>query len=444
MPEFLPFKGIRYNASKVGDMSRVVAPPYDILSDQDVLELYRRSPYNVIRIDLGKYQESDGSGLTDDWHERAGRLFRSWRTEGVLIDESEPAYYVLRQRYTVPGGPRKELVGLIGCCRLSPFDQGEVLAHEHTFAKPKEDRLRLMRATGANISQIYAFYSDPEQRVRQLLAPLLEEPPAVSVAGDEGQQHDLWVVTDPAVTREIEAVFAGRPLFIADGHHRYETALAYQAEQAAVHGETPGAGWNYVMMFVANLEDGGMTVLPTHRLVLGSAGPLAKEELEAAVGAWYHVDERTMPLSEALACAQDEVTEESGRMGIYWGAGRWAWLSPKERASLHAVIPGDQSRAVKDLTVTALHELVLPRAFALSPGQQAAGGAIEYLRDAAEGVQRVDRGEAAALIYVPAPGPQHILHVAEAGDVMPHKSTYFYPKLLTGLVMNDLTRPMIP
>src|SRR5690606_34923803 len=256
MPEFLPFRGIRYDLSKVGEASRVVAPPYDILSDEEVRELYRRSPYNIIRIDLGKLEE-DGERLQGDWHGRAGERLRQWRARGILVDEPQPAYYVLRQRYTVPGGPRKELVGLIGCCRLSPFDQGEVLAHEHTFAKPKEDRLRLMRATGANISQIYAFYSDPEQRVRQLLAPLLEGPPAVSVAGDEGELHDLWVVTDPAVNREIEEVFAGRPLFIADGHHRYETALAYQAEQAAVHGETPGAGWNYVMMFVANLDEGG-------------------------------------------------------------------------------------------------------------------------------------------------------------------------------------------
>lgn len=441
MPEFLPFKGIRYDLAKVGDASRVVAPPYDILSDQAVLELYRRSPYNVIRVDLGKFQDGDGSGLTDDWHDRAGALFRSWRDQGVLVDESAPAYYVLRQRYEVPGGSVKELVGLIGCCRLSPFDQGEVLAHEHTFSKPKADRLRLMQATEANISQIYAFYSDPEQRVRALVEPVLAGPPAVSVTDDEGQRHDLWVVTDAGINREIQAVFAGRPLFIADGHHRYETALAYQAEQAAVHGEIPHAGWNYVMMFVANLDEGGMTVLPTHRLVKSAARCPGREELEAAVGEWYHVEESRSALSEALSRAQEEVSEESGRLAIYLGDDRWLWLSPKEKSRLVSAIPKDTSAAVNRLTVTALHELILPRAFALSPSEQAAGGAIEYLRDAPEGTAKVDRQEAAALIYVPAPGPQHILEVAKAGDVMPHKSTYFYPKLLTGLVLNDLSRP---
>jgi len=438
MPEFLPFRGIRYDLAKVGEARRVVAPPYDILSDEAVLDLYRRSPYNIIRIDLGKVQD-DGTS-TDDWHGRAGALFRSWREQGILVDEAEPAYYALRQRYQPPTGGLKELVGVIGCCRLTPFSQREVLAHEHTFSKPKEDRLRLMRATSANISQVYAFYSDPERRVQRLLEPVLDKPPAVSVVDDDGQQHDLWVVTGRDVIEEVKALFCSRPLYIADGHHRYETALAFKEEREAQEGAGTG-GWTHVMMFAANLDEGGITVLPTHRLIKAVKAPLSLAVLEAAVGEWYTVEARTMELQEALEFAASAVDEESGRIGCYLGERRWLWLTPKEKASIARAIPGELTPAVKRLTVTALHGLVLPRAFGIGKEEQSAGGTIEYLRDAAEGVERVDRKEAAALVYLPAPGPRDILEVASAGDVMPHKSTYFYPKLLTGLVMNDLARP---
>lgn len=441
MPEFLPFRGIRYNLEQVGEASRVVAPPYDILSDEGVAELYRKSPYNIIRIDLGKADE-DGHKTTEDWHARAGELFRRWRREGILVDEEAPAYYVLRQRYALPDGTRKELVGLVGCCRLSPFSQGEVLAHEHTFAKPKADRLRLMQETAANISQVYAFYSDPEQRVRALLQPVLAGEPQASALDDEGQEHDMWVVTDPGLLQEIQAVFAQRPLFIADGHHRYETALAYKEERAAAEGDDERAGWNYVMMFAANLDEGGITVLPTHRLIVPRLKVTDVEAFRAALGEWYVVEESQMDAEEALAYARGQVTEESGRMGCYLGGGRWLWLAPTDKERLIEAVPGETSRAVKGLTVTALHEVVLPRAFGIGREEQAAGETIEYLRDADEGIARVDQGEAGALIYVPAPGPRDILEVASAGDVMPHKSTYFYPKLLTGLVMNDLSRPV--
>lgn len=441
MPEFLPFRGIRYNLDRVGEASRVVAPPYDILNDEGVAALYRKSPYNIIRIDLGKARE-DGQGVTEDWHARAGELFRRWRREGILVDEAAPAYYVVRQRYTLPDGSRKELVGLIGCCRLSPFAAGEVLAHEHTFSKPKADRFRLMQETEANISQVYAFYSDPERRVRALIEPVLASPPEASAVDDEGQEHDVWVITDPGIQSAIRDVLARRPFFIADGHHRYETALAYKEERAAALGPDDRAGWNYVMMFVANLDEGGITVLPTHRLIVPLHKAAEAGALREALAGWYEVEEARMGRDEALAFARNAVTEETGRLGVYLGAGRWVWLTPKDKERLIDAVPSDASRAVKGLTVTALHEVVLPKAFGIGRDEQAAGETIEYLRDADAGVARVDRGEAGALIYVPAPGPREILAVASAGDVMPHKSTYFYPKLLTGLVMNDLSRPV--
>lgn len=436
MPVFLPFRGVRYASLSTRDLTEFVAPPYDVLSDEDVAGLYQRSERNVIRIDYGIAGESGKEG----WHEDAGRLFASWRASGVLQTDERPGFYVLKQAYSLPNGERKELVGIVGACLLSPWDAGEVLPHEHTFSKPKEDRLELMRRTGANLSQIYSFYSDPERNVERLVAPELEREPDAYAVDDDGGRHELWVLTDPERQREIVRTLSGRRAFIADGHHRYETALAYRNEQARGQGEDPKAGWNYVMMFLVNLDSGGITILPTHRLVKETALPSA-EEITRALAPWYTVSEERLSAGDGILRADREVTESSGRIAIYTG-GRWLWLVPKSRAGIGDAIDEPMSDAVRRLTVTALHHIVLPKALGIDKTAVSAGGAVEYLRSAKEGADRVDAGEAGALIYLPAPGPRDVLDVAQARDVMPHKSTYFYPKLLTGLVINDLSLPV--
>lgn len=440
VPEFRPFRGVRYNSGAVSSIGDVVAPPYDILSHDDVRALYERSPYNVVRLDLGVIDEAGEP--REDWHGHAGALLRAWRDEGVLRSEPAPAYYAVRQRYTLPGGQEKSLVGVVGMCRLEPFESGSVLPHEHTFSKPKEDRLRLMRATKANLSQIYAFYSDPAKRVEALLEPVLAAEPAQSARDPEGDLHELWVIDDPQVQSGIYEALRGVPAYIADGHHRYETALAFQEEMRESEGEQAGAGWNYVMMFLVNLDAGGITVLPTHRLLRAKAPAL--DELRAALSPYYRVEEERLGSREALSLARERVTEESGRLACYLGGDRWLWLEPIARERILEEMPRESSDPVRALTLTALHELVLVRGFGIDKESQHRGDAIEYLRDAKKGLSEVDEGRAGALIYVPAPTPGHIRAVAEAGDVMPHKSTYFYPKLLTGLVLSDLTEPVAP
>lgn len=441
MPEFRPFLGIRYDGGVAGRLDDLVAPPYDVLGEGEVRSLYAKSPYNVIRIDYGILGEEPGSEARAEtsWHEAAGRLYRKWRADGVLRQEKAPAFYLLRQSYRVPGGGMKQVTGLFGACRLSPFAAGEVLPHEHTFAKPKEDRLRLMQATNANLSPIYAFYSDPELKLDRILAEVQAGAPDASAVDGEGERHELWVVSDPQLVAEISKSLADRPFYIADGHHRYETALAYRNERKEAG--AAGGGWEYVMMFVANMDADGMTILPTHRLVKAASLPDVKGFAEA-VSAWYDVVEEELGPEEGLARARATVSEATGRIGCYVGGGRWWWLTPKDREGLALAIPGERSRAVKELAVTALHELVLPAGLGIDRAAQSAGGQIDYLRDADRGMERVDAGEAVALFYVPAPRPADVKAVADAGDVMPHKSTYFYPKLLTGLVLFDLAEPL--
>lgn len=436
MPEFLPFRGLRYNEQRVGDLTTVAAPPYDILDSEDVKALYGRSPYNVVRIDLGV-----GEGVGDsDWHGRAGELYRTWRAEGILQQEEAPAYYALKQRYKLPTGQVKELIGVIGACALAPFGEGGVLPHEHTFSKPKEDRFKLMQTTQANISQIYGFFSDPDMTVDQALVEASTRAPVIEVTDDEGNLHQMWPILDTDICKKIAETLGNRPIYIADGHHRYETALAYKNDRTG-ESTDPHAGWNYVMMFAANLDADGMTILPTHRLLKSGQTPTLSE-LEQALGQWYEVTEEKLAIDAALAKAQEQVDESTGRIGCYLGNERWVWFVPRNREDLSDAIEGDRSKAVKSLTVTALHELVLTHGFHIDAVTQAEGESIEYLRDAAVGCARVDRSEATALFYVPAPTPSDVTRVAEAGDVMPHKTTYFYPKLLTGLVLNDLNTPV--
>src|SRR5690606_20146330 len=209
-----------------------------------------------------------------------------------------------------PGAGEKSLVGIVGMCRLEPFESGKVLPHEHTFSKPKEDRLRLMRATMANLSQIYAFYSDPAKKVDALLERVTAAPAAQSAHDREGHLHEVWVLDDPELQAAVYGALKGAPVYIADGHHRYETALAFRDERRAREGARPDAGWNFVMMFLVNLDAGGLTVLPTHRLLRPAAAP-GPEALARALSGFYRVEEKRLSRDEALALARETVTEGS-------------------------------------------------------------------------------------------------------------------------------------
>ncbi|HEX6970776.1 MAG TPA: DUF1015 domain-containing protein [Limnochordia bacterium] len=439
MAEIAAFRGVRYNTPRSGPLADLVAPPYDIIGADERRRLEEKSPYNVVRIDLPRPAADDPGG--DAGYARAGELWRQWRRRGILRLDARPALYVYEQRYRLPGGSARRVRGVIAALRLAHWEEGIVLPHEHTFAQTKADRLALMRATQAQLSPIYAFCSDPARTLDALLgAGPGEDPPAAAVRVEdaEGTVHTLWALDEMDQLRQIASALRPLPLFIADGHHRYETALAFRNETTRA-GSVPGA--THVMTMIVNIDAGGVSLLPTHRIVLPFPG-FDEASLRARAAELFDFSPIQGPIAPdplLNALADERIVACLG-----FPPGRWFAVAAKDRAELESRIEPSRSAAVRQLDVTIVHDLLLHRCLGLDPERQASGEAIRYTRSAAEAIAAVAAGEAVLAILLRAPTPAQVRDVARAGDVMPHKSTYFYPKLLTGLVFSDLTIPVQP
>lgn len=440
MTKVAPFRAVRYNPAQAGDLEKVVAPPYDVISADELADLRNRSEYNVVHIDLPNLE-----GIADEGpYVEAGRRFREWIDKGILQVEERPALYLYHQRYRVPGTEQwKDLTGFIAAVRLARWDEGIVLPHEHTFSKPKEDRLRLMRTTQANLSQVYSFYSDPRMAAEGALTAVAETGrPDISVRDADGAEHNIWVVDSPGIIRRVVTALKSSRLYIADGHHRYETALNYRDEKRQKEGESERAGHEYVMMMIVNAEGGGLTVLPTHRMVRLAHDQLDRDSVRAQLAELFVMS--VHPVADAAETARQAtagIAGQSAGIALVWPDEVWS-LVPKDKTALIKLIDDEASDAWKSLGVTILHRIVLERGLQMERRLQDEGEHITYTRDATEAVQAVLDGQCDFACLVNAPSPAEIMEVAEAGDAMPHKSTYFYPKLLTGLVFNDLTLPI--
>ena len=279
MAEVKPFRGIHYDVKRVGDLTRVVAPPYDVISPEEQDILLHRHPRNIVWIDFAKAKEGDGPG--SDKYTRAAALFSEWRAEGTLVRDPLPALYYYEQEFTIPGKGTFVRKGFLGALKLSPFGEGVVFPHERTLAKPKADRLALMRVTDAHMSPIFGLYSDPGDTVLKNLRAGMAAAPDLVAVDDLAVKHRIWTVAQPkAILGAVEAM-ADKGVFIADGHHRYETALAFREEMRARHGVNPTAAYEHVLMFLCNMDDEGIVILPTHRGIhslpdFSAAGFLAK------------------------------------------------------------------------------------------------------------------------------------------------------------------------
>lgn len=455
MAEAAPFRGVRYNLEKAGEASNLVAPPYDVIGEDERIQLLAKSPYNVHHIDQSRSAPSGNGGLGGgeaDGYRSAAGLFRRWLADGILFREDAPAFYLYGQEYTLPGAEgteasRRRLLGLLAAVRLSPWSEGHVLPHERTFDGPKADRLRLMQTSRAAFSPVYSFYIDEERRLEPLLESAAAEAPAMEVQEKDGARHRLWALKDPQLHERIQEALKAHTLYIADGHHRYETALAYRDERRRERGVLEGAPWEFILMLVANGAGDGLTVLPTHRMVRLDGRIDEAQEAEAVrrLESWFRVRILPGPIGPSSPAAECRSAEDAlaalgdgqQAMALYTGRSLWL-LEPSDPRRLSEAVPGDHSPAWKSLGVTALHEIVLPLVFGLDKEAQAEGSSIRYTRDASEATAAVDRGDADLACLVQAPQPAQIRDVAEAGDAMPHKSTYFYPKVPTGLVFYDL------
>ncbi|MDE3040753.1 MAG: DUF1015 domain-containing protein [Nitrospirota bacterium] len=436
MSTIIPFHGTRYDATVVGDVKQVVAPPYDIIDASGQKALHDRHPQNIIRLELGLDQPGDGP--THNRYTRAASSLRDWLTSGALKRDAQPTLYYHTIEYTPPyapaGSPTKILKGFLTTVKLEALDSGHIYPHENTRSAAKTDRLNLLEACKTNFSPIWSLYSDPHGAVMGLLEGAIKGTAAtIDFRDDVGFRQQLWAVTDPAVLKHAVDALHSKPLFIADGHHRYETALNYQKlrrQQAGVPvGLQPFDG---VLMLLTALEDPGLTVLPTHR-VTTTALP-SYDRVQSLLGATFDLQEFpfTADTRAATRAKFIEAMRTNGRTVPVFGLAlkgdsRYVTLSLKP-----AHRPPAQASPRAKLDVSLLQQLVVPT---LCPTQQEQE-AILYTKDDDEALDWVAKGTGTGALLLNATKVSEVQAVATAGERMPHKSTYFFPKPLTGLVIN--------
>jgi uncharacterized protein (DUF1015 family) len=400
----------------------VTAPPYDVIDASQRAALLARSPFNVVAVDLPQ-PEPGGA----DPYATAGQLFDSWQLQGALVRDGEPALWAHTQDYTGPDGQRRTRRGFFCRVRIEDYGPGKVRPHERTHPGPKEDRLRLTRATRANISPIFSLYSDPKQAAWAALSPTTtEQAPWGEVTDSDGTVHRLWRVSDPQSIATVQAATSEAELLIADGHHRYETMQAY-AQEVGGQGEH-----SYILMCLVALEDPGLTVFATHRLVSG-----LDEQRRAALA---QALERDFDMTE-VPIEQIAPSPGSGplQLGYFDGRdGRAMRLTLKDQAIADAAL-SDRAPAYRRLDTGVLETLILKNALGLSDDDISHFNGMFYARDTEEALAMVRSGDYdAAFLVRPTPVAQ-VRELAAAGENMPPKSTYFYPKLLTGLLFNELS-----
>ena len=434
MAELQPLKGIRYNRVVVGNLAEVVTPPFDVISAEAQQRYYARSPYNVIRLELTKSEAGDNA--LNNRYTRAAATYGEWRLKGVLRQQERPAFYLYQQRFTHDGKPYTR-TSLLARVRLEPWSAQVVLPHERTFPKAKDDRLQLLRATATQFSPLMALYADPQARIRRLLAPYAANV-EVQITDEANEQHLLQPITDEQQIALIQDFFAERQLFMADGHHRYETALNYRNEVRERRKDVSVAdAVNYVMMALIDTEDAGMLVLPTHRLLHGmSAETLAKltrENLEQ----YFTVEELQEGRgSEQLIRRLAEAGKQGPSMAIQTPEQRF--LLTLNEGGRGQMAQSGHAPAWNELDVAIAHRLIVESLLGLRPEDITAGQYVRYVHEAEEALHAVEQGEAQAALLLNATPVRQISEVAQVGELMPQKATYFYPKLITGLVMNPL------
>jgi uncharacterized protein (DUF1015 family) len=428
MARIIPFRGLRYNQKVVPDLSQVVTQPYDRIGQKDQEVYYTRSPYNLVRLEKGKAFPGDNG---ENVYTRAAATFAAWQKEGVLVRDAAPSLYVYHQAYPFAGQSfvRK---GVVALAKLEPE---LVHAHERTLKGPKEDRLRLMRATEANFGHIFMLYSDSGGRADKALAQAIAgKPPTMEARDDFGNRHLVWQVTDSSVIAEVQAALAQKDLYIADGHHRYETAVNFMGE-CLEKGWRPTApeSFDARMMTLFNIDEPGMTIRPWHRLVhavtdfdVGRFLSQAKDDFEV-------VPRRSLAeVEEAMTAGRTRHT-----FGFY-SAKRFVTLALRDENLMDRLLTGDQSRDWKRLDVSILHTAILERFLGIGAKALEEERNVTYTGDAAAAVREVDSGKEQALFLVNPTSPDEVRRVADHGERMPQKSTDFYPKLLNGLVLTRM------
>jgi uncharacterized protein (DUF1015 family) len=429
MANLIPFRGVLYDPASVGDVGNVIAPPYDIIDAAGQAALHARHPHNVIRVELGLDEPGDGPGRNR--YTRAAQLLRDWLAKGALARDRAPAVYPYQIDYQAPGAApgegRRVLKGFLCTVELAEFGTGHIYPHENTRSAAKADRMELLSACRANVSPIFSLFSDPDGGVLALIDKSIDvHKPRFEFQDDSGCRQRLWTIADPSVLQALVEALRPKPLFIADGHHRYETALAYRRRRREEAG-LPAAGglhpFDGVLMLLSSLEDPGLTVLPTHRVLTTPVPPLA--DLKRLLGEACDIE----PIAPDRFL---QTLRSRGRTAPVFGLALRGETTPLLLSVKPAHRPNAGASERDKLDVSLLQTLVMNRLCPSESDQHA----LIYTKDDQEALDLVAQGKATASLLLNPTKVAEVRAVAQAGERMPHKSTYFFPKPLTGLVMN--------
>ncbi|MDH4320921.1 MAG: DUF1015 domain-containing protein [Desulfobulbaceae bacterium] len=441
-----PFRGLRYNPEKIGRMEDVVTPPYDVIDAKAQAALLAKNPYNMIQLDLSKNVKPED--VSEERYLQSKRLLEKWQAEGVLLRDDTPAIYIYHTEYQHPSGRRFTRKGLVALVGLAEFSEGIVKPHEKTFAGVVTDRVRLLDTCQTQFSQIFSLYPDPHNEVMAALEAACPAEPLCSAIDGDGGRHVVWAVTDPATLRRVQKIFTDKSLYIADGHHRYTTALQLRKLMRERHGAVaPESPYNHVMMYLCGMEDPGLSVLPTHRLALVPA-VLSADQLAEKLRGNFQLDEisggtREVLVGEVLA----RMNEEGGKgtlFGFYHPGEDRCFMLTLKKSELPQGFVAAYPDALRDLDVVVLSDLLLERILGLDHHRCEEEGLIDYFSDPDEGLDVAVKMVAERPTMTPAlflMNPTLVSQVKAVADsdlVMPHKSTFFYPKILTGLLMNKM------
>jgi uncharacterized protein (DUF1015 family) len=438
MADIFPFQAYRYDTKRVRPAD-VLTQPYDKITPAMQQRYARSSPYNLITVEKGEPRPSDSP--SDSVYTRAEQALKQWIAEGILVRDSRPGIYAYSQEYPVPGSSeRRTRSGFIALGRVEDYSAGIVFRHEYTLTGPKADRLELLRHTRTHTGQLFMLYTDPRRRVDTLLASAASAVAPVEARDEYDVVHRLWPVFDPAVIDAVRKAMADQKLVIADGHHRYETAVAYRDERRA---ESPGrdldAPHEKVMMTFFNTRSEGLLILPTHRVIADVAGfnPQAFREKMAATfdqQAFSFSDKASLaPILEKFRRELASRGSSGPTIGMYTGHS-FVLFSLKSTADLAALLP-DVPPALRELDVVLLHRLLLDQGLGITPAAVAAGRYLTYERDISVGLAAVDEGRAQACFLLNPIGVETTTEIALSGQVLPQKSTDFFPKLLSGIAL---------
>jgi uncharacterized protein (DUF1015 family) len=433
MAEIRSLYGIRYNHALVRELADAICPPYDIISPQQQGELYDRSPYNFVRIEYGK--EMAGDSAADNKYTRAAHFLEQWLKDGVLAVDQKPAIYIHDHYFTHKGREHKRR-GIVARIRLEEWHRMVVRPHEGTLAGPKGDRINLIRSLEANTSPILSMFQDKDGGVTKTLEKAAAGKPLAKSHKLDGERHDLWVITDESEINSIASALASEPIYIADGHHRYESALVYQREQMALHATDADAPYNFVMMTLVAFDDPGLLILPPHRLLRGISQSRL-EDLTRELPSFFDIEKLAADSPNFWRRLDEWHASGALEKLVLYGAdgNNFLLLTLRDFEAAARYMPSFHTDIYKKLDVSLVDHIILEEILGVKP-EGDAGIAFNYDRE--DAVKKVKDGEYQLAFIIQPVKPETIKAISDAQDRMPRKSTYFYPKLPSGLVVNRL------